>query len=151
MRVFLSGEEECCLEFIEFIYKKNPKIPNPNPNPIISNTCHVCQCRPGEMAVIKITPEIYDISDEALSRFTYDRRKCIVNSDITRNEESVGATSEYSQVNCLMLAMADEMNQTCNTSNNNVDKECIYRISKQIGRWKYDKNSMKECLPSCKR
>ena len=144
MRVFLSGEEECCL--LDFFCKNNP-----NPNPIISNTCHVCQCRPGEMAVIKITPEIYDISDEALSRFTYDRRKCIVNSDITRNEESVGATSEYSQVNCLMLAMADEMNQTCNTSNNNVDKECIYRISKQIGRWKYDKNSMKECLPSCKR
>ena len=104
--------------------------------------------RPGEVATIKITPEMYDISDEALSRFSYDERKCIVNSDITRNEESVWATSEYSQVNCLVFAMADEMNQTCNTNN---DIDCIYRISNQIGRWKYDKNSKKECLPSCKR
>ena len=110
----------------------------------------VSSTRPGEMVTIKITPEIYDISDNALSRFSYDERKCIVDSDISLNV-TVWGISEYSQVNCLVSAMNEELNQNCKNDSETNFAKCTWIYAKQIGRWKYDKSSKKECLPSCKR
>ena len=97
------------------------------------------------MATIKIKPELYDLSKRALERFDYKKRKCVAPDEIGLNVTFLGIDG-YTQVNCLIAAMWNEMKSNCSDG----DLKCLNSFEKQLGRWKEDRTSGKLCLPSCK-
>ena len=97
------------------------------------------------MAIVKILPELYDLSKSAHEGFEYKVRKCVAPNEISLNVSELGI-SDYTQVNCLISAMWNEMKLNCTAD----DTRCVNSFSNQLGRWKEDKGSGKICLPSCK-
>ena len=103
--------------------------------------------RPGELAEIKITPELHGISEIATWRFDYEERKCVAEDDkITLNNADFNI-KQYSQINCFVAAAAAETSINCMRN----DTKCLLEYMKQIGRWNFDHGSEKKCLPSCTR
>jgi hypothetical protein len=69
---------------------------------------------PGKTAMIKVHPNIYSISKEALDNFDYIDRKCVGN-----NEIKIEYFSSYGLSNCLVSAAMTEIYENCNIDNNN--------------------------------
>ena len=101
---------------------------------------------------------MYNISDSAVSRFDYQKRKCIADSDnITLNVTDFSIT-QYTYTNCFVAAAVEEMNSNCLKKNDSVnpgtvdkDLACKHKFLSQVGRWNLDKKSNKYCYPSCLR
>ena len=107
---------------------------------------------PGKLAMIKIKPEIYDISQSASERFDYLDRKCVVKNEI----DLAPYFDSYSLPNCLVTATYTEIADKCpgykfNKPNNGTVLACGMKYMMQIGRWKRVKKSQKQCFPSCQR
>ena len=113
---------------------------------------------PSIFCIWRITPRLYRISNTAVSRFDYQKRKCIAESDnITLNVTDFSIT-EYTYTNCFVAAAVEEMNSKCLKKNDSVkagtvdkDLACKYKYLSQVGRWNLDKKSNKYCFPSCLR
>lgn len=104
--------------------------------------------RPGEMAIIKIKPKLYGITPGALARFSYLDRKCVAPQDGVRLNVSELNIQDYTEVNCFVAAAYEEIQRNCNDSSN---LKCFLEHMRQVGRWKFDRGSQKQCLPSCER
>ena len=100
--------------------------------------------RPGEMVTLKIEPKLYDLTKRAHERFDYKKRKCVAPGEISLNVSQLDI-KDYTQVNCLISAMWNEMELNCSN-----EVKCQNSFINQLGRWKEDKVSGKICLPTCK-
>ena len=123
--------------------------------------------QPGELATIQIFPSLYDITPASLDRFDYTQRKCVGENEIELTQLSQqGGDSlplNYTLTNCLKSAMMTELIRNCPgfiqayinpgtdsfLSGNLMD--CTREYMNQIGRWKIDEKSGKQCFPTCKR
>ena len=107
---------------------------------------------PGKLAMIKIRPKIYNISQGAFDRFDYKDRKCVGNNEVNLKPHF----DYYSLPNCLVAATYTEIAANCpgymfNDPNTGTVQACGMKYRNQIGRWKVDKKSEKQCFPSCNR
>ena len=95
--------------------------------------------RPGEVSILKITPTLFGITDNARKRFDYLERKCVSEEDgITLNNTQF-EINIYSESNCFMAAALEQTAKTCNNNDTNTSHlKCFIDNMKQIGRWKFD-------------
>ena len=123
--------------------------------------------KPGEMATIKIFPSLYDVTPAALNRFDYKQRKCVGGGEIDLDQLSLTDGSlvplAYSLTNCFKSAMMTELVTNCpgfveairnpgtESALSGNTLACTRGYTNQIGRWKVDNKSKKQCFPSCKR
>ena len=108
--------------------------------------------KPGKMAMIKISPKLFSISEGALDNFNYIDRKCVGNGEI-----DLGYFERYSLSNCLVAATYTQISDNCpgyslNESDaTGTNLACFNKHMNQVGRWKIEKMSQKQCFPSCER
>ena len=108
---------------------------------------------PGKTALIKVQPTLYSATKRALDGFDYRDRKCVGDNEIKLKD---GQT--YGLSNCLYSAAQAKMSEKCfglanrnNTEITGPELACIRSFMDQVGRWKIDKDSGRQCLPPCKR
>ena len=121
-------------------------IENQEDFPLIEEHGHFVE--PGRFARIQIHPKLYSISIEALANFDYIDRKCV-----GKNEIKMEYFETYGLSNCLVSAALSVANETCHGEGDlkGLALGCVTTFAKQVGRWKIDKASNKQCLPSCER
>ena len=107
---------------------------------------------PGRIAKIRISPTLYGISKGALNNFEYTDRKCVGNEEINLKDFKT-----YSLSNCFVAAAYTEISANCpgTVVNEGMDTgiklACTLEYMSQVGRWKIERQSQKQCFPSCER
>ena len=109
---------------------------------------------PGTLAEIKISPELFTITENALDKFTYKERKCVKTGEIQLDS----SFQAYSLANCLVAAANAEILEHCKIKTFEGDINvtgkllgCYRRHLRQVGRWKIEKSSGVQCFHSCNR
>ena len=110
---------------------------------------------PGKLAMIRIQPKLYSISEAAVDRFDYKDRKCV---DTSNKEISLESFDSYSLPNCLVAATYTQIRENCpgfvlDSSFNNTGTllACVIEHMSQVGRWKIERICQKQCFDSCER
>ena len=79
------------------------------------------EVKPGEKALVKIFPSLYNITEAASNRFDYNERKCVVGDEIRLDDPGyLGYTAErypkgvpYTLTNCLNIAAHTHLVDNC--------------------------------------